>query len=213
MALSISQAVYCDCGVATGRQEGWTNLGVGTAQEWWVHSACRRPGKKWMEGADPGMLNFFKGGPMDGSAYETQTLLEAAAGSLPVIEYKWTPEVVTSSTTGASARVWLHTSLANDASSVAVVPPADDARSDDGSSVAVADVTGGHSMSKKNEVNLEERRKALKLSRGQVATQSGLTQAKVYRIEKGGARTTEEETAAVTAALDALEAAASADPA
>ena len=68
-------------------------------------------------------------------------------------------------------------------------------------------------MSKKNEVNLEERRKALKLSRGQVATQSGLTQAKVYRIEKGGARTTEEETAAVTAALDALEAAASADPA
>jgi hypothetical protein len=212
MTLKASQVVYCDCGVATGRQEGWTNLGVGTDREWWVHSACHRPGKKWMEGADPGMLNFFKGGPMDGSAYETQTLLDAAAGSLPVTEYKWTPEVVTSSTTGASARVWLHTSLANDASSVAVVPPADDARSDDGSSVIGNDVTGGHSMAKK-EVNLEERRKALKLSRGQVAAQSGLTQAKVYRIEKAGGRTTEEETAQVAAALDALEAAASADPA
>ena len=64
------------------------------------------------------------------------------------------------------------------------------------------------------EQNLEDRRKAGGFSRNQVAEAAGLTVAKVYRIEKASARTTEEETAQLVAALDKLEAEAkTADPA
>lgn len=55
---------------------------------------------------------------------------------------------------------------------------------------------------------LLDRRKALKVSRAKVAAEAGLTQAKIYRIENAGARTTPEESAVVSAALDRLEAAA-----
>lgn len=50
--------------------------------------------------------------------------------------------------------------------------------------------------------DLEGRRKDLKLSRAALAEASGLSQAKIARIEKGGARTTDEEVATLTAALD-----------
>lgn len=204
MTITVLPGLYCTCGTR-GQQDGWSNMG--TDEEWWVHSKCGRPGRIWLEGTDTAMLNFFKGGPIDGCAYETSVLLGTDALAIPVTEYAWTPEVVTSATTGASARVWVHQTLANGSaaselsSNAAVLP------SNGGGSTAANDVTGGHSIM--GEATLEERRKALKLSRKQVAAAADLTEAKVYRIEKGGARTTEEETAQLSAALDKL---AAADP-
>ena len=200
----MSREIFCTC---TLDRQGWSNAGAGTEHEWWVHPTCGRPGRMWLESQGDEMLNFFRGGPMDGTAYKTTDLLTHEALALPVIEYKWTPEVIVSETTGASARVWVHHAIANgteeeEQSSNPAVHP-----SDDGGSDIAHDVTGGH-MSTKSTATLEDRRKSLKLSRGQVAKQSGLTEAKVYRIEKGDSpRTTQEETDAVIAALDALEAA------
>lgn len=52
--------------------------------------------------------------------------------------------------------------------------------------------------------DLEARRKELKISRAQLSARSGLSQAKIMRIEKGGSRTTDEEIAALTKALEVV---------
>ena len=59
--------------------------------------------------------------------------------------------------------------------------------------------------------SLKERREALKVSRAKVAEDAGLTSAKIYRIETGGKRTTDEEVQQVSDALGRLEAAAGAE--
>ena len=210
---------------------GWTNLGSGTDQEWWVHATCGRPSRKWLEGTQLDVLNFFRGGPLDGYAYETTTLIEEAGAGIPITEYVWTPELITSQTTGKQARVWAHKTTVGAAQAGAVnhgpVVPAAPAEPQDVSSQPAADdstivtpgepvedSTGGTEMAAKKAAataNLEDRRKELGFSRAQVAEASGLTQAKVYRIEKGTGKTTDEERAQVSAALDQL-AAAAADP-
>lgn len=156
------------------------------------------------------MLNFFRGGPLDGHAYETRTLLESAHGreewSSQVAQYKWTPEVIVSQKTGASARVWVHGPMA-----AQITAPQPAATVAPGGGSSAPSTYEGADMA---EQNLEDRRKAGGFSRNQVAEAAGLTVAKVYRIEKASARTTEEETAQLVAALDKLEAEAkTADPA
>lgn len=159
------------------------------------------------------MLNFFRGGPLDGTAYTTSTLLDGSQGgpgwTAQLAEYKWTPEVVVSEKTGASARVWVHHTLAP---ADPMPQPAVSTQAAAGPSSAAPSEEGA-TMAKKNEQTLEDRRKAGGFSRNQVAEASGLTVSKVYRIEKGGARTTEEEVATLTAGLEKLEASAAADPA
>ena len=210
MTTTGTQPMYCTCEGNTG---GWTNRGAGTDQEWWVHPACQRPSRLWLEGTDAAMLNFFKGGPMDGSAYETKALMTTEALALPVAEYAWTPEVVTSAITGASARVWVHRSLGQGTEAATVNANAAVHDNGEGGSDTEDDVAGGHIMATKKTVSLLDRRLELKLSRQQVADKSGVSNAQVSRIEKMGPRTTEEEIAKVSAGLDALEAELAADPA
>lgn len=155
------------------------------------------------------MLNFFRGGPLDGLAYTTSTLLDTSSESSTqwakqLLDYTWTPEVILSPTTGASARVWVHASIPCVPERV---PPKSSAVT---GSPSPAPTKKGNNVAKKDDAvltPLEERRKAGGFSRNQVAQQAGITVSKVYRIEKGGQRTTEEEIAAVTTALDELEAA------
>jgi acyl-CoA reductase-like NAD-dependent aldehyde dehydrogenase len=52
--------------------------------------------------------------------------------------------------------------------------------------------------------DLEARRKELKISRAQLSERSGLSQAKIARIEKGGSRTTDDEIATLTKALEVV---------
>ena len=152
------------------------------------------------------MLNFFRGGPLDGSAYSTSTLLDGTQGetgfTTMLSEYKWTPEVVVSQKTGASARVWVHRSLP-------VQEPVKQ-QADAGPTGAAPSQEGIVSMAKKNEQSLEDRRKAGKFSRNQVAQASGLTVSKVYGVEKNGARVTDDERAQYAEGLGKLEAEANA---
>lgn len=128
---------------------------------------------------DPQMLNFFRGGPLDGYAYETSTIIETPqhnAGAIPITEYRWTPEVITSAITGKRARVWLHKLL------------------DAGEPAAMEDEEEPQVTDKGEEkMDLLETRKSLGLSRAALAKESGVSQAKIYRIENGGPRTTDEE--------------------
>jgi len=198
---------------------GFTNMGHGLTTQWWVHGACGRPTEPWVRAQGEDVLNYFRGGPWDGTAYTTSALLE---GSDPervrwvaaINEYVWTPEVIISEKTGASARVWIHKSLPQNVE----VPlhkqaPAPTPAANGTATAATSSQEGATTMAKKtvppppSTDNLEDRRKAGGFSRAQVAEAAGITVSKVYRIEKGGARTTEEETAAVTAALASLESA------
>lgn len=53
----------------------------------------------------------FEGGPLDQYVYATEVLLGDKGLQLPVFEYLWTSEKVTSDKTGAVAQVWKHRSL------------------------------------------------------------------------------------------------------
>jgi len=88
--------------------DGFTNKGAGTPVQWWVCAECGKPRIWWLQakGGDK-VLNFFRGGHLDGQAYLTSDLLHTNALPLRVHEYDWTPEVIVSEKTGASARVWV----------------------------------------------------------------------------------------------------------
>lgn len=86
---------------------GFTNLGAGTPHQWWVCGTCHRPKKYWVQAQGDAVLNFFRGGHLDGQAYKTSVLLTPAALPLRVHEYSWTPEIITSEKTGSTARVWV----------------------------------------------------------------------------------------------------------
>ena len=90
-------------------KDGYTNLGTAEAQ-WWVCGACKRPTKdlmRWKAKNDM-LLNFFRGGPLNGLAYKTSDLLLPNAIVLRVDLYDWTPETITSEKTGKQARVWVY---------------------------------------------------------------------------------------------------------
>lgn len=108
--------VSCTCG---GRA-GYTYV-----NGWWVCAICRLPRRMYLEGVINGTvpigrdeimgLIYFEGGPLDGSAYETKTLLGLEAINLPVLEYVWTSETKVSERTGAKAQVWRHQDQINGA--------------------------------------------------------------------------------------------------
>lgn len=168
----------CICGTSTG------SLDLGN--EFLVCNRCLKPSHQWVETQGDEVLNYFHGGPMDGLAYETSTLL--ADNTLPIIQYRWTSEVKVSATTGRKARVWEWNPPLNrpeeKAGKPASAPP-----------------------KKREEIamsELLERRKNLKVSRAQLSEKSGISQAKIARIERESERNTEEEVQALRAALDAF---------
>jgi len=117
--------MICRC---SGRA-GYTLVG-----DWWVCATCGLPAKGYAASKVRLMINtteneedmglvYFEGGPLDGHAYETSTLLGTSGLALPVMEYLWTSEKKTSAATNAVAQVWRHNTLAS-ASARPVVPPA-----------------------------------------------------------------------------------------
>jgi hypothetical protein len=170
---------------------GATNLGVGTDIQWWVCVKCKRPTRAWLGGQEP-MLNLFLGGPLDGSAYETETLITHA---VDIKNYVWTPDTRVSTSTGATARVWLHKDVTQD--SVGGHPSTEMHTGE--SSEQEHNTTGGMPIMSDS---LLERRKALKLSRSVVASKAGVTVAQLARIEAGGKKNSQEEISSVSAALD-----------
>lgn len=88
----------CRC---AGR-DGFTRL---PASGDFVCASCHLP-KIGYEKMASGGLAFFRGGPLDGQAYEYDVLLTTQAITLPINEYRWTTEKITSSVTGNTARVW-----------------------------------------------------------------------------------------------------------
>lgn len=190
-------SIFCRCQRGSGGNQGFSNLGA-PGHHWWVHAECGKPTIAFLEGSDSTMLNFFRGGSMDGNCYATNTLCEPDALALPITEYHWTPEVVVSAKTGAKARVWLHNSLRTP-DKVDNVPGQSEAPETSSS-------TGGNNVSdiETRATGLVARRKELKLSRTPVSEASGFTVAQVARIETGGKRTTAEELDKLEATLNSL---------
>lgn len=175
-------SMVCTCSDSS-IADGYANLGVGYADRWWVHVGCRRPKESWLRSMGDDMLNYFVGGPLSGNAYATSTVLDHQ----DLMEgYHWTPEVVTSQKTGQTARVWKHDSH--------------EAEQDQRDADLVTTTQEERPMA-----TIAERRKGLKLSRQRLADLAGLSHSKIWRIENDGARTTDEERAAVNNALSKFE--------
>jgi len=141
------------------------------------------------------MLNFFQGGPLNGHAYDTVTLCTQAGLSLPVTSYKWTPTFVTSERTGEQARVWIHNDNIPGPDSV-------DPNQPEGSTMARNQNATTEAPDELSD--LERTRTNANISRAALATAMGSTTSKVYRIERGGKRTTDEEREAYNVALREL---------
>lgn len=196
----VNNEMVCECGDPI--KQGFRNEGTASYDNrWWVHVICGKPTEAWLRALGDDMLNYFRGGPIDGTAYETSTLLAPVSeGSIPITEYKWTPEVITSEKTGRTARVWLHKSMAD-----TYVPPAEEPAAPSASGDAAAPDQPAAPTAEAGTLDLAEFRKRLKLSRKQVAQMTGLSEAKVARIESGSARTTDDELGQVREALEAYQ--------
>lgn len=183
---------------------GFTNIGTAESH-WWVCGACRRPTEEWLRGQGDTMLNKFVGGPLDGMVYTSSSLLEDASLAHLVLGYVYTSEVAHSPTTAATARVWELSATVDTTNTDAQngVHKMTAPQETQESPVAEAPAPPAEPVDVSGIVN---RRKSLQLSRTPVAAQAGMTVAQLARIENGGKRTTPEEVAQVTAALDALEA-------
>ena len=168
-------------------RDGYTRLEGVEDPDLWVCPRCGGP--TWTVERHRVGLAFFRGGPLDGKAYETQALLTNVALGTYIIEYNWTPEIIVSELTGAHARVWTFKNL----------PPADFAEEDiqplyeKEVRPMTAEVDGSQ---------LLERRLELELSREDVAKHCDLTVAQIARIERSGKRNTEAEVTQINAALD-----------
>lgn len=180
----------------------YTNLATtgGYDGRWWVHDACGLPTMPWLKSLGDDMLNLFLDGPRDGKAYATSTLIEEQS----LMEgYHWTPEVKTSPTTGASARVWRF-GPRPDRQEEPPPPPREPSLSPDREDQPKKEKDTMAEATTTNE--LKDLRTAAKISRKQLSDVSGLTQAKIARIETGSSRNTEEEIAAFTKGVESLKA-------
>lgn len=180
----VAKPLVCTC--PDPDKHRYVNLGD-VDHRWWVHVLCLKPREPWLRSLGDKMLNFFRGGDLDGKAYATSTLLDHQY----LIEgYRWVPEVIISKTTQDTARVWLHESLP------------------DGTPIVI-DQDQHDLVTVKQEDNgvatLERRRKALKLSREKLGELTGLTHAQIQRIEANGVRTTDSERQLIIDMLDQLE--------
>jgi hypothetical protein len=150
---------------------------IGTDE--YVCASCNLPTQAYEE--KMASLVFFRGGPLDGRAYRTADLTakdEHGRIILPLHQYHWTPERVTSETTSQTARVW-------------------NWRGPDATEYAPED-TGERKQKMQNTASdgtttaqLLERRQALGLSRRQVADQAGITQSQLASLEVSGKRVKE----------------------
>jgi hypothetical protein len=156
-------------------------------ERFWVHALCRKPREGWLRSLGDAMLNYFRGGDLDGRAYATSTLLDHQE----LMEgYRWTSEVIVSKITNATARVWRHESIYGE------YPLITDR----------ADLETRKQEDRKPMPTILERREALGVSRQRVAdvAGNGMTHAKVWRIEHDGPRTTDEEREIIYDALDQI---------
>lgn len=118
---------------------------------------------------------FFRGGPLDGKAYNTVDLLDpVSAADLPTHEYRWTQEKITSKLTSQTARVWEW----RGAEAVAALAITDKERGKMQNTT-----TDGVTPDK-----LLERRKALGLSRTIVSEKAGVTPSQLGSMEMSGKR-------------------------
>jgi DNA-binding transcriptional regulator YiaG len=194
-----------------GGKKGYTNRGD-SLNPWWACAQCGKPTEPWFAASGGDMLNFFRGGPLEGLVYDATTILNDARLLPFLTSYEWTPELVTGST-GRVARVWLHNNTisgtVNSTPSHGNTAPENrsktmaknEATTDETVAAApveveVADTEG-----------LEAARNELKISRAKLAEAAGLTVAQVWRIEKGGKRTTVEEATKLRDVLAQLKAA------
>lgn len=181
--------MVCGCKIDVMKtiESPYVNLGASYDSRWWVHRDCGKPNEAWLRSLGDDMLNFFQGGPLDSNAYATSTLLDHQH---LMEEYRWTPEVLTSQTTGATARVWKHASVKD--SDVAADQPQD------------RDDLVSTTQEERPMATIADRRKQLKISRAVLANEAGLTHSKVYRIEQEDGKTTPDEIKTVSEALDRL---------
>jgi hypothetical protein len=230
---------------------------------WWLHAQCGLPapgfarvmvttGCKVKEEESVGLV-FFRGGPLDQYVYKTETLLGQEGMQLPILDYLWTPEKITSEKTQQVAQVWVHKSISGivqepdkaAAAAVAVEAPTQPAPpqvpaaatgvvtplpvpAQRGAEPAPAAAQTGATVSSSAEayelvtgavqtlersdgpvsgVDLQARRKAMKLSVAAVSEQCGLAQSKIMAIEKGiGKRVKDEEIQTLADTIARLEA-------
>lgn len=199
---TLASRILCRCGA----RDGWARLENEWDDDLWVCPRCGGP--SYMAEEKRMGLAFFRGGPLDGRAYEVATLTRDLSLGPYIIQYNWTPEIITSEQTGATARVWQHKELPGETArldgAAAALPPeqpvASDTESEREGDTSMADTEAAVVTS-----GLLDRRTALKASRTDVQKISGLTVPQVARIEQGGARTTADEVKSYTDALDAIE--------
>lgn len=158
------------------------------------------------------MLNFFRGGHLDGQAYETAQLLTYEAVALRLEDYRWTYETKTSPTTGRKARVWEHKASFPDSTAAKYNGP--EAIAARATNPPVPPVLAQPEQESTNmargKKTVTERRTALGLGRDKLASRAGITTSQLWRVEQndaGGEYKLKEGTLeSVTKALDELEA-------
>jgi hypothetical protein len=95
--------IACKCNSI--RTRGFKNV-----NGWWVCNKCELPTTLYLiamteKGFSMGLV-YFEGGPLDGRAYESKSLL-GGQGLLPEVgEYNWTSDKKVSGETGAVAQIW-----------------------------------------------------------------------------------------------------------
>lgn len=204
----------CQCG---GRM-GWARLDNQWDDDLWVCPGCGGP-SQMVEEKTMG-LAYFRGGPLDGNAYEVAQLGKDPAFAPYITQYNWTAEIIESQQTGAKARVWVHKDEPAPPNPVQEqqampAPPAPPASSETGT---VPAQEGAVDMSESSTApapaepaaavttdHLRAGRERLKASRTDVSKLSGLTIPQIARMEKGGPRTKSDEVSKYEGALAQLE--------
>lgn len=188
------------CHGCSGRR-GFTNISTDPDIQWWVCGKCLKPTEGWFKSQGDDVLNMFRGGPLDGYVYTSTTLLSDNRLINLVLGYQFGNEVVTSVTTGKTARVW----------SFDKVPLAATTDPQEGNKK----MTSAQETQESAEApapapepidasDIRVKREELKLSRTPLAAEAGVTIAQLARIENGGKRTTQAEADQVRAALTRL---------
>lgn len=156
------------------------------------------------------LLNYFRGGPIDNHAYETKQMYAISNDGkrVPIENYRWTDEILVSPKTGARARVWAYIGDDKAVEIVSDVPSQSTQSSDSITRQATPSDEDHRPRERKTMTDLRQRRDELGVSRTKVAELMGTTVPKVARIEDkaDSKKTTDEERAAFSAALDKLEA-------
>lgn len=106
----VASPITCPGGCGGRKRRGFTNRGT-LQNPWWVCAFCLKPTERWFLSLGDDVLNFFRGGPVDGYVTTTKFLLSTEGLRVPVALYSWTHELITSPTTGKVARVWVYHSM------------------------------------------------------------------------------------------------------